>query len=84
MLYHLINSGCQTECSPALLVMVGMTVISSWLGLATALLCLAWRSCRQCDWSRDTYFPVRVRQNPPGYLRLKKTGVNIETNGRDK
>ena len=79
----------QTECSSTLLVMVGITVMSSWLGLATALLCLTWRSCHQCDWSRATYFPVRVRQQPPGYLRLKKTGalsshVNIENNCRDK
>ena len=69
--------------------MAGITVISSWLGLLTAVICLAWRSCHHCDWSRTTYYPVRVRHKPPGYLRLKKAGhqsshVNIETNCQEK
>ena len=62
----------QAECSTALLVMVGITVMSSWVGLVVAVICLTWSSCKHCDCSRSSYFPVRVKQRR-GYLRLNRS-----------
>ena len=61
----------ELACSTVLLVMVGITVVVSWLGLLAGLAWATYTSCRVCDWSRASYFPVR-RTHREGYTKLSK------------
>ena len=66
-----LPSEYELPCSTALLVMVGLTVVVSWLGLVAGLAWATSTACRYCDCSRASYFPVR-RTNREGYRRLSK------------
>ena len=49
------------DCSSILLVLVGITVVGCWIGMVGGVVVGAWQASKSCDWSRDSYFPVRRR-----------------------
>ena len=62
------------DCSTVLLVLVGITVVGSWVGLVGGLVVGAWQASKTCDWSRASYFPVRRRERGTEYLRVESGG----------
>ena len=51
----------EEECSTVLLVLVGVTVVGSWVVMVGGMMVGAWHASKICDWSTVSYYPVRCR-----------------------